>query len=101
MVKYVVIFSLPPGTNPDELYSYWIETHATNIKRHLPGIRKYVIDRVIGAPEGEPQFFGMAQLWFDDVEAIEKAHSKLPVDDFRSRISNIIRVYTEEKEIEL
>ena len=36
-----------------------------------------------------------------DVEAIEKAHSKLPVDDFRSRISNIIRVYTEEKESEL
>ncbi len=98
MVKRVVIFSLADGKDPDEVWKYY-ETHAANYKK-MPGIRKYVINRVTKAAGGIP-FWGMSEFWFDSEEAYNRARSSTarPKDDFHSMHGVMLNAWVEEKVI--
>ncbi len=98
MFKRVVTFPLAEGRDPDEVWKYWIETHAVNFKK-VPGIRKYVINRVIEPVNGMP-FWGMAEFWFDSEEACKRAfNSARPKDDFNSMHGVSFKASVEEKVI--
>jgi len=48
MVKYMGIWSLKPGFDPDETFKLWRERHTLWAKAKLkPEVRKYTIARVI------------------------------------------------------
>ena len=99
MYKRMAVFSLAKGKDSDEVWKYWIETHAANHK-NVPGIKKYVLNRVIKA-SGEMPFWGMAEQWFDNEEAYNKFRSiaGFPKDDFASMHGAVSGALVEEKVI--
>ena len=69
MIKRINIFSLKEGADPDKVWKYWLEVHAAHVKK-IPGLRKYVINRVIKqlpGPAGKKgvKYWGIVELWFD------------------------------------
>ena len=60
-----------PGTEPATFHAYWRDHHGP-IAAVVPGLRRYVQNQVIlpvGADDG-PVFDGVAQTWFDDLDAV-------------------------------
>ena len=71
MVKMVAFFKRKPGMSIEDFQSYWRTTHADIVVK-LPGIRRYVQSHTIlsGYRKGEPIYDGMAELWFDNTDAM-------------------------------
>ncbi len=62
-----------PDMDAEEFSRYWRETHSP-ISAKLPGLRKYIQNHAIAAPDGTPPAYdGFAELWFDDLEALGQA----------------------------
>ena len=56
----------------DEFSRYWGEVHAP-IGRRIPGLRRLVQSHRVMDPPDLAAFDGMAELWFDDLAALEAA----------------------------
>jgi uncharacterized protein (TIGR02118 family) len=58
----------------EEFSRYWREVHGP-IGRRIPGLRRLVQSHPVPQPPGmtSPDFDGMAELWFDDMAALEAA----------------------------
>lgn len=101
MVKLITTFRLEPGFDLEESYQLWIEKHVPNVKKRMyPELKGYVIGRVIHNPRDE--FFGAAQLSFDNIEDSKRALDKLlngPEDEFMKRITDFRRVVIEEIDV--
>ena len=71
MVKAVSFFKRKPGMSPEAFQAYWRTTHAELVVK-LPGVRRYVQSqtRLSGYRKGEPVYDGIAELWFDDTQAM-------------------------------
>ncbi len=105
MVKYVAFASLKPGADPDEAYRVWRDKHALFCKANfLPEAKRYTLNRVISTVEGEG-FYGIAEVWFDDVESAERAMKRVlgaPPDEFMTEwMTNYKRMFVQEEDIEL
>ena len=72
MIKLVAIANKPPTMSVDELRRWWLDIHAP-IAKKLPGLRKYVVSVTVGAPDEVPKYDGIAELWFDDMAALQNA----------------------------
>ena len=74
MVKLVYCIRRKPGLSPEEFIRYWVEVHGP-IGARIPGVRRLVQSHAL-AVAGDtrpPDFDGMAELWFDDLEAMLRA----------------------------
>ena len=60
------------GKDRAEALRYWRETHGPIVAK-VAGLRRYVQQQAVGAPEGDPPFLGLAWLVFDDQEAFAAA----------------------------
>jgi len=105
MVKFVGIFSLKPGVDPDEAYKYWREKHTLWAKdKMLPDLRRYVTSRVV-RHFGESDIYGFAELWFDDIEsalrAVERLRSAQPDEWLTEWIEVPTRFLVTEEEVDL
>jgi len=71
MVKIVVFFKRKPGMSVEDFQSYWRTTHA-DIVTKMPGIRRYVQSHTLlsGYRKGEPAYDGVAELWFENTDAM-------------------------------
>jgi uncharacterized protein (TIGR02118 family) len=58
-----------PGTEPAAFHAYWRDHHGP-IAARVPGLRRYVQNQVISASGEAPAFDGVAQTWFDDLDAV-------------------------------
>jgi len=77
VVKFVGLFSLRPGVDPEDAYRYWREKHtiwAKNVMR--PELRRYVTNRLTHR-FGKDDIFGFAELWFDDMQSAMRAAERL------------------------
>ncbi len=72
MQKLVYVLQLREDMSREEALRYWRDVHGP-IAAKVPGLRKYVQDPATAAPEGDLQFGGIAELWFDSPEAFESA----------------------------
>ena len=72
MQKLVFIIQLRDDMTREEAFRYWREVHGP-VAARLPGLRKYVQNHATSAPEGDLSFGGIAELWFDNPEAVESA----------------------------
>jgi uncharacterized protein (TIGR02118 family) len=74
MVKIVYCITKLSTLSNEEFHRYWRGTHGP-IAGRIPGVRKYVQSHTIHRALGgrEPSFDGVAELWFDDWQALEKA----------------------------
>ena len=71
MVKAVSFFKRKPGMSVEAFQAYWRTTHAELVVK-LAGVRRYVQShtRLSGYRKGEPVYDGIAELWFDDTQAM-------------------------------
>lgn len=71
MVKAVSFFKRKPGMSVEAFQAYWRTTHAGLVVK-LPGVRRYVQShtRLSGYRKGEPVYDGIAELLFDDTQAM-------------------------------
>lgn len=81
MVKLVFCLRRKPDLSREEFQRYWRDEHAALVRRHADvlGIRRYVqlhsLDDAIslavaGSRRSPEPFDGVAELWFDDLDAI-------------------------------
>jgi uncharacterized protein (TIGR02118 family) len=73
MIKLVYCLTRKPDLGQAEFSSYWEQVHGP-IGRRIPGLRRLVQSHTLQEPSGDaPAFDGMAELWFDNVEALQTA----------------------------
>lgn len=74
MIKLVYCITRKPGLSADEFSRYWEHVHGP-IGRRIPGLRRLVQCHTVAHPSGFPpaDFDGAAELWFDDLGALEAA----------------------------
>ena len=71
MIKLAYCITKKPGMTDAEFFDYWRNVHGP-IGARIPGLRKLVQSHAVKIP-GDARgadFDGMAELWFDDVEAL-------------------------------
>ncbi|HEX5529847.1 MAG TPA: EthD domain-containing protein, partial [Methylomirabilota bacterium] len=71
MVKAVSFFKRKAGMPVEEFQAYWLRDHPAVVVR-LPGVRRYVQSHTLlaGYRKGEPIYDGIAELWFEDTQAM-------------------------------
>jgi uncharacterized protein (TIGR02118 family) len=104
MVKLIAMFNLPKGTDEAEFEKYFIRKHARDAAK-IPGLRRYVIGKVVGSPAGEPAWYRVNELWFDSVKAAQKAfNSQIALDatnDLMPRVKDFTPVFVKDIEVKL
>ncbi len=78
MVKAIYLIKRKRGMELEAFRNYWITTHA-GLALKVPGLRKYVQSHTLlsGYKKGEPLFDGIAEVWYDDTDAMRKV-AELP-----------------------
>lgn len=74
MVKLVYCITKKPGMTDEEFFRYWKDIHGP-IGARIPGLRRLIQSHrvaVVG-DKYQPDYDGMAELWFDNVDALLKA----------------------------
>lgn len=74
MLKQFAILKKKESLTHEEFARYWFEVHAP-FARKMPGLRKYVISLTSTPPGREPEYNGVAELWFDDFNALKQSWS--------------------------
>jgi uncharacterized protein (TIGR02118 family) len=71
MIKLVYCITKKPGLTDEEFFHYWENVHGP-IGARIPGLRKLVQSRHLTVPGDtrRPDYDGMAELWFDNVDAL-------------------------------
>ena len=71
MIKVVSVLQRKPGMSVEDFQGYWLNEHAAIVSR-LPGLRRYVQSHTLlgGYRKGQPAADGLAELWFDDSNAL-------------------------------
>jgi uncharacterized protein (TIGR02118 family) len=72
MFTVTFVLNEKSGMDRSEALRYWRDTHGP-IAGKVPGLRRYVQQHAVGAPEGEPPFLGVASMYFDDQAAFGAA----------------------------
>ena len=71
MVKALSFFKRRSGMSVEEFQTYWRASHPEVVVR-LPGLRRYVQSHALPGAyrKGEPVYDGIAEVWFDDTQAM-------------------------------
>jgi uncharacterized protein (TIGR02118 family) len=78
MIKTIGLLTRKKGWTHDQFMKHWVETHAP-LAHAVPGLRRYVQNHIRGERtrsdiEATPvEVDGIAELWFDDQAALERA----------------------------
>ena len=103
MVRYMSTFRLKPDEDQEKAIKLWHEVHAPNVMKSKEfGIKKYVISRILSAPGGGDDFFGMVELYFDNLETAQKCMEFVASngpDAFTEVITDSRRVFALEGEL--
>jgi len=67
VVKLIALYK--PPADKDAFLDHYRNVH-TPLVRRLPGLRKIDVARTFGSPGGEPRFFLVAEMYFDNKEAM-------------------------------
>ena len=72
MIKVMILLKKKPGFTDDEFIEYWNKKHGPLAVKMLPGVRKYIQNHLIKMPGVKYEADGIAELWFDDMDAFQK-----------------------------
>jgi uncharacterized protein (TIGR02118 family) len=71
MPKLIVLY--PPPLDASTFEHRYSTEHAPMVVNTIPGLKKFVAARVIGAPAGSAPYQRVAELYFDTIEALQSA----------------------------
>jgi uncharacterized protein (TIGR02118 family) len=66
-----------------ECDDHWLHKHGPLVRRDLPGLRRYLQNHLTPLPgdnDPQPEWDGVAELYFDDLESWQKARQFLAED---------------------
>ena len=71
MIKLVYCITKKSGLSDEQFFRYWKNVHGV-IGGQIPGLRRLVQSHRVSVPGDKrpPDFDGVAELWFDDIEAL-------------------------------
>jgi len=71
MIKLVYCITKKAGLTDQEFFDYWKDIHGP-IGARIPGLRRLVQSHRLTVPgdKYQPDYDGVAELWFDDMEAL-------------------------------
>ncbi len=108
MIKVVGLLTRKEGITHEEFVRHWYEVHGP-LAYAVPGIRRYVQSHIIGTrtrsdvPETDVEVDGIAELWYDDLEGLQRAAAtpemKALTDDGALFIGRIKSYVIEERQI--
>ena len=67
MVKFVALYKKPADVEAFE--KHYNEIHSPLVRK-IPGLKRMEVSHMTGSPAGEPKFHMMAELYFDDKDAM-------------------------------
>lgn len=76
--RIIVLFGKP--TDPQLFDKEYWEEHIP-IAKQMPGLRRYSVHKVIPPPKGEPAFYQVVELEFDDLQSLKNATTSPPGRD--------------------
>ena len=80
MIKSLSLLTRRPELSHDEFVRHWVEIHAP-LAHAVPGVRRYVQNHIRGErtraeiATTEVAVDGIAELWYDDQAAMERANA--------------------------
>ncbi|HXT82218.1 MAG TPA: EthD domain-containing protein [Acetobacteraceae bacterium] len=108
MIKVLGLLTRKDGITHEQFVKHWLEIHAP-LAHAVPGIRRYVQSHILDTrtrpdiPETAVQVDGIAELWYDDLESLQRAAAtpemKRLTDDGALFIGRIKTYIIEEKQI--
>ncbi len=108
MIKIVGLLTRRPEFSHAQFVRHWLEIHGP-LAHAVPGVRRYVQSHIIGTrtrrdiPETDVDVDGIAELWYDDEAALERAAAspemKRLTDDGALFIGRIKSYIVEERQI--
>ena len=78
MIKRLSLLTRKAGLTHDDFVRHWLEVHGP-LALNVPGIRRYVQSHIQGEtvradiPAPDLEIDGIAELWYDSVEAMERS----------------------------
>src|SRR5690348_9151419 len=70
MIKLIALYKQPDDV--DAFERHYNDVHVPLIKQ-VPYLRNLVANKVWGAPRGEPAYYRISEMWFDDRASFDKA----------------------------
>jgi uncharacterized protein (TIGR02118 family) len=67
--KLIVLY--PPPVDVAAFERRYHSEHAPMVVQKIPGLKKFVASKVLGAPAGTPPFQRVAELYFDSMESLQ------------------------------
>ena len=108
MIKLLSLLTRKDGITHAEFVHHWFDVHAP-LAHHVPGIRRYVQSHITDTrsrpdiPDTDVEVDGIAELWYDDLESLERASTtaemKTLTDDGALFIGRIKTYLIEERQI--
>ena len=95
MIKRMATCLPKEGIDADEFWNYHTQVHAPDAMRgSVPGFNRYVMSRVTKVVSGDPRFYDLTEIWYENEGAMNRIYeawksTKLPngnsvYDDFDS-----------------
>jgi uncharacterized protein (TIGR02118 family) len=72
MVKLVALYKQPQ--DPAEFNRQYFEEHIP-LAMKMPGLKRSEVSKITGSPMGQSEYYLIAELYFDDMEALKAAMS--------------------------
>jgi len=91
MVKVIYCITKKAGLSDEEFFRYWKDVHGP-IGARIPGLRRLVQSHRVSAAGDKyaPDYDGVAELWFDDIEALLAARRSAEWRAFSEDEANFI-----------
>lgn len=101
MVKLVALYKKP--ANIAEFDDKYFNGHIP-LANKIPGLKKCDVNKIVGTPGGESEYYLMAELFFDDMEALKAGMSspegKAAAKDVMSFAKDIVyMMFAEEQKV--
>jgi uncharacterized protein (TIGR02118 family) len=108
MIKLLSLLTRKPGITHEQFVRHWYDIHGP-LALAVPGVRRYVQSHITGTrsrpdiPDTDVEVDGIAELWYDDLAAYEKAAAtpemKRLTDDGALFIGHIRTFVIQERQI--
>ncbi|MEV0663785.1 EthD family reductase [Actinomadura luteofluorescens] len=84
MPKIIAMFKFRDDKPYEECREHWNVVHSEVVARSLPECRRYVQNVAVRVRSQKWDYDGVAELWFDDMDAIRRSFDGPLADDLRA-----------------